>query len=89
MTTHTTAHTGTDTPSITDMLVQLTLCKAALEHRKDELSHLRPEKCLRHTHEGSVGNLCNAEIARRSAELFHSFDFARVAKAENKLLGRE
>ena len=42
MTTHTTAHTGTDTPSITDMLVQLTLRKAALEHRKDELSHLRP-----------------------------------------------
>ena len=54
-----------------------------------ERGEFRPEKCLRHTHEGSVGNLCNAEIARRSAELFHSFDFARVAKAENKLLGRE
>lgn len=47
-----------------------------------------PDKNIRHTHEGSIGNLCNNEIAERMDMLYQQFDFERVEAAENQLLGR-
>lgn len=46
------------------------------------------EGILNHTHEGSIGNLCNAEIARRFASILKAFDFDSVRKSCDKLLGR-
>ncbi len=42
---------------------------------------------LHHTHEGSIGNLCNAEIARRMESVLSSFNFSKAAMAEKALLG--
>ncbi|WP_242918836.1 argininosuccinate lyase [Pontibacter liquoris] len=39
-----------------------------------------------HTHEGSIGNLCNAQIADQMAALLQQFNFGRVADAYAKLL---
>ena len=47
-----------------------------------------PDKNIRHTHEGSIGNLCNEEIAQRMEQLYRQFDFERAEAAENRLLGR-
>lgn len=40
---------------------------------------------LAHTHEGSVGNLCNEEVAHRMEDVISSFPFDRVASALNSL----
>ncbi|MBQ5944728.1 MAG: argininosuccinate lyase [Bacteroidales bacterium] len=40
---------------------------------------------LAHTHEGSVGNLCNEEVAHRMEDVIGSFPFDRVASALNLL----
>lgn len=53
-----------------------------------EAGRFTPDKHLRHTHEGSIGNLCTAEIARMMEETYTRFGFGRVEEAENKLLGR-
>ena len=42
---------------------------------------------LHHTHEGSLGNLCNDAIASRMEAIVDGFTFARVEEAERKLLG--
>ena len=47
-----------------------------------------PDKNIRHTHEGSIGNLCNEEIAQRMEQLYRQFDFERAEAAENLWLGR-
>lgn len=41
---------------------------------------------LHHTHEGSVGNLCNDQITRMMNELFKRFNFKKVEDAINNLL---
>lgn len=41
---------------------------------------------LHHTHEGSIGNLCNDKIAYKLQELISRFSFENVQKAENSLL---
>lgn len=41
---------------------------------------------IHHTHEGSIGHLCNAEIAARMHELVSSFGVDKVHQAEKKLL---
>lgn len=41
---------------------------------------------LCHTHEGSIGNLCNDRIASRMDHLVDSFDFGKVAAAISDLL---
>ena len=45
-------------------------------------------KEVHHTHEGSIGNLCNDEVRRRMEEIYASFGFDRVHEAEQKLLER-
>ena len=41
---------------------------------------------LRHTHEGSIGNLCNDKIAARMEDLVSSFGFDKVEAAVKALL---
>lgn len=41
---------------------------------------------LHHTHEGSIGNLCNDKIAYKLQEVISRFSFENVQKAENSLL---
>ena len=41
---------------------------------------------LHHTHEGSIGNLCNDKIAYNLQEVISRFGFENVQKAENSLL---
>ena len=42
---------------------------------------------LNHTHEGSIGNLCNDEIAGRMQKLTAQFNFDKVDRAVKSLLG--
>jgi argininosuccinate lyase len=41
---------------------------------------------LHHTHEGSIGNLCNPEIARMMDSVFETFGFEKVETAIHKLV---
>ncbi|MDR1335928.1 MAG: argininosuccinate lyase [Tannerella sp.] len=41
---------------------------------------------IRHTHEGSIGNLCNGQIERLKRERMDAFPFEKVNRAEAKLL---
>ena len=43
---------------------------------------------IHHTHEGSIGNLCNDAIRSMMEQVLHSFPLARVNAAENALLGK-
>ena len=45
-----------------------------------------PNKDIHHTHEGSIGNLCNDRIEALMGETFRQFGFEQVAEAEKKLL---
>lgn len=51
-----------------------------------EAGRFRPVKTVHHTHEGSIGNLCNDRIAHLMDEVFARFGFERVAEAEARLL---
>jgi argininosuccinate lyase len=42
---------------------------------------------VNHTHEGSIGNLCNEEIKKQMQKVVDSFPFASVRSALDKLLG--
>lgn len=43
---------------------------------------------LAHTHEGSIGNLCNDKVAAKMDKVLGSFTFDRVAKAVEALTGQ-
>jgi argininosuccinate lyase len=45
-----------------------------------------PDKTIRHTHEGSIGNLCNEPIAVLMQTVLDGFPFDKVNEAENKLI---
>lgn len=45
-----------------------------------------PDKDIRHTHEGSIGNLCNDRIQSLMESILKEFNFERVDDAERKLL---
>ncbi len=51
-----------------------------------EAGQFNPDTSLHHTHEGSMGNLCTAEIKRMMDEVITSFDFHRVQVQMDKLL---
>ena len=51
-----------------------------------EAGNFAPDKTVQHTHEGSIGNLCNAEIVNYKNEILNQFTFDKVRKAEAKLL---
>ncbi len=45
----------------------------------------KPCKEVHHTHAGSIGNLCNKEIAALMDEVWKGFNFQRMEEAEQKL----
>ena len=45
-----------------------------------------PSKSVNHTHEGSIGNLCNEPIATMMRSVIGSFSFERMNEAEKKLV---
>jgi len=47
-----------------------------------------PNKAIHHTHEGSIGNLCNDRITELMQQIISGFNFQRVVEAENNLLGK-
>jgi argininosuccinate lyase len=51
-----------------------------------EAGTFRPDKDIHHTHEGSIGNLCNDRIQALMDNIFEGFAFERVLEAEKKLL---
>jgi argininosuccinate lyase len=48
----------------------------------------KPTMEIRHTHEGSIGNLCLDQISKRMEQIIQTFDFQQVEKAYGKLLGQ-
>ena len=57
--------------------------QVGLEYEAGEFHHAQE---VHHTHEGSIGNLCNAEIAGLMEQEMAKFGFQKVAEAEHKLL---
>ena len=51
-----------------------------------EAGNFKYDTSILHTHEGSIGNLCNKEIRNQMQKIIGSFPFASVEKAINKLL---
>jgi argininosuccinate lyase len=51
-----------------------------------EAGNFTPNKNVRHTHEGSIGNLCTKEIAALMHALVEDFHFERIDKAVEALL---
>ncbi len=53
-----------------------------------EAGHFQSVKEVHHTHEGSIGNLCNEQIQALMKQNMEGFHFEKVQEAERKLLGR-
>ncbi|MCF0203076.1 MAG: argininosuccinate lyase [Bacteroidaceae bacterium] len=51
-----------------------------------EHGEFTPNTNIHHTHEGSIGNLCNDRIEALMADILNGFNFGRVKEAEEKLL---
>ena len=51
-----------------------------------EAGTFHADKHIRHTHEGSIGNLCNDRIQALMEQTLAGFHFERVEQAESKLL---
>lgn len=51
-----------------------------------EAGNFTPNKDIHHTHEGSIGNLCNDRITALMQEVIDGFNFSRVTNAEASLL---
>jgi len=58
--------------------------KKISEEIKTRVFH--PEMTVKHTHEGSIGNLCNDKVAARMNKIVEEFNFHRIDKAINALL---
>lgn len=51
-----------------------------------EAGQFTPNKDIHHTHEGSIGNLCNDPIQGLMAKILDEFDFSRLDKAISALV---
>ena len=51
-----------------------------------EEGRFHPERSVKHTHEGSIGNLCLNEIGKKMTTVLQGFHFDRIQEAKNKLL---
>ena len=58
--------------------------QVGMEIEKGEF--LPDTSAVNHTHEGSIGNLCNTEIKNKMNQVIAGFQFERVQDAMNKLL---
>ncbi|MGN0233653.1 MAG: argininosuccinate lyase [Bacteroidaceae bacterium] len=54
-----------------------------------QAGQFKPCKEVHHTHEGSIGNLCNEEIRALMDEVWSGFHFERMEEAERKLANGE
>ena len=52
-----------------------------------EAGRFTPRKEVHHTHEGSIGNLCNKEIRALMEQVWSGFNFHRMEEAEKQLRG--
>lgn len=53
-----------------------------------EAGDFTPNKDVHHTHEGSIGNLCNEQITTLEKSIVQDFDFGKTQTAFDSLLGR-
>ena len=53
-----------------------------------EAGDFTPNKDVHHTHEGSIGNLCNEQISSLEKSIVQDFDFGKSQAAFDSLLGR-
>jgi argininosuccinate lyase len=51
-----------------------------------EAGNFTPDKNIRHTHEGSIGNLCNDKIEALMQQVVDGFNFERMESAVSKLI---
>jgi len=51
-----------------------------------EAGTFKANKDIHHTHEGSIGNLCNDKIQALMTETLDGFHFEKVEQAEKKLI---
>jgi argininosuccinate lyase len=51
-----------------------------------EAGTFKPDKHIHHTHEGSIGNLCNDKIRSLMQQVYGTFHFEAIEKAEKELL---
>ena len=54
-----------------------------------QAGHFKPRKEVHHTHEGSIGNLCNEEIRALMDEVWNGFHFEQIKEAERQLANEE
>lgn len=54
-----------------------------------QAGHFKPHKEVHHTHEGSIGNLCNEEIRALMNEVWNGFHFEQIEEAERQLANEE
>ena len=54
-----------------------------------QAGHFKPCKEIHHTHEGSIGNLCNEEIRALMDEVWNGFHFEQIEEAERQLANEE
>ena len=54
-----------------------------------QAGHFKPHKEVHHTHEGSIGNLCNEEIRVLMDEVWNGFHFEQIEEAERQLANEE
>ncbi len=59
--------------------------KVGLDIEAGKFTH---EKTVEHTHEGSIGNLCNDKISLLMQNIVDGFNFDKMIQAEKGLLGR-
>lgn len=53
-----------------------------------ESGNYTPDYNIHHTHEGSIGNLCNEKIELLAQEILSDFNFEKMKRAEDQLLNR-
>jgi argininosuccinate lyase len=46
----------------------------------------KPDKKISHTHEGSIGNLCNEQINSKFNNILKQFDFEKIKQSRRKLI---
>jgi len=51
-----------------------------------EAGNFKPDKTVLHTHQGSIGNLCNDEICNYKNQVISQFTFAKANEAEKALV---
>lgn len=54
-----------------------------------EAGKFSPDKTVNHTHEGSIGNLCNDAISALMQNIIDGFSFDKIEQAEKKLVADE